>query len=80
MCSQDTRTPAERQGMLDSAILSLLISEDSHRPWSVEEIEREIRRDATDSLWRLHGGGLIHRLEGFVWAARPAVMLDEINV
>jgi hypothetical protein len=66
--------------MLDSAILSLLINEGSHRPWSVDEIEREVRRDPTDSLGRLHGGGLIHRLESFVWAARPAVILDELDV
>jgi hypothetical protein len=80
MHDQDTRTPAESEALIDGAILSLLINEDSHRPWSVEEIERELQRDATDSLGRLHGGGLIHHLDRFVWAARPAVMLDEINV
>jgi hypothetical protein len=79
MHDQDTRTPAEREAVLDSAILSLLVSEDSHRPWSVAEVEREVQRDATDSLGRLYGGGLIHRLDGFVWAARPAVILDEIS-
>jgi hypothetical protein len=35
-------------------------------------------RDVTDSLNRLYGGGLIHRLDGFVWASRAAVMADEI--
>jgi hypothetical protein len=66
--------------LLDSAILHLLVHEDSHRPWSVEEIQREVRRDPTNSLWRLHGGGLVHSLEGFVWAARSAVMLDALDV
>ena len=80
MHDQDTRTPTEREGLLDSAVLSLLVNEDSHRPWAVEEIEREVHRDTTDSLWRLQGGGLIHRLDRFVWASRAAVMLDEINV
>jgi hypothetical protein len=72
--------PAEREALLDSAILHLLIHENSHRLWAVEEIGREVRRDPTDSLGRLQGGGLIHRLEGFVWAARPAVMIDELDV
>jgi len=80
MHDQDTRTPIEREALQDSAILSLLINEGSHRPWSVEEIGREVRNDPTDSLGRLQGGGLIHRLERFVWAARPAVMLDALDV
>jgi hypothetical protein len=58
----DETTPAERQALIDSAILSLLINEDSHRPWSVQEVEREVQQNATDSLGRLYGGGLIHRL------------------
>ena len=73
-------TPAEREALIDGAILGLLVNDDSHRPWSVQEVEREVQRDATDSLGRLHGGGLIHRLDGFVWAARPAVMLDALDV
>lgn len=73
-------TPADREALLDSAILHLLIHEDSHRPWAVEEIGREVRNDPTDSLGRLQGGGLIHRLDRFVWAARPAVVLDELDV
>ena len=46
------------------------VNQDSHRPWAVDEIAREVHGDVTDSLGRLHGGGLIHRLEGFVWASR----------
>jgi hypothetical protein len=34
--------------------------------------------DPTDSLARLYGGGLIHRLEGFVWASHAAVYAEEI--
>jgi hypothetical protein len=79
MHDQDTRTPAQRQAILDSGVLHLLVNEDSHRPWAVEEIQREIRQDPTDSLWRLQGGGLIHRLDRFVWASRAAVMIDEIS-
>ena len=78
MHDQTTLSPAERQGQLDSAILGLLMLETSHRPWSVDEIAREIGKDPTDSLNRLYGGGLIHRLDGFVWATRAAAMADEI--
>jgi hypothetical protein len=57
----------------------MLMLESSHRPWSVDEIAREMGSDTTDSLRRLFGGGLIHRLDGFVWASRAAVMADEIS-
>jgi hypothetical protein len=76
---QDEMTPAERQGQLDSAILMTLMEETSHRPWSFEEIAREMGENPIDSLNRLYGGGLVHRLEGFYWASRAAVMADEIS-
>jgi predicted transcriptional regulator len=78
MHDEPTPTAIERDAQEDSAILGLLMLETSHRPWAVEEIAREMGRDATDSLNRLYGGGLIHRLDGFVWATRAAVMADEI--
>jgi hypothetical protein len=74
-----TLTPIERDGQIDSAILGLLIDVDATRPWSFDEIAREMGMNPTDSLNRLYGGGLIHRLEGFVWATRAAVMADEIR-
>ncbi len=74
-------TPAERADHADSVVLRLLVSEDSHRPWAIEEVEREIGRDPTDSLGRLYGAGLIHRLDHFVWASRAAVVaLKGLNV
>lgn len=78
MHDEPTPTVIERDAQEDSAILALLMLETSHRPWAVEEIAREMGRDVTDSLNRLYGGGLIHRLESFVWASRAAVMADEI--
>jgi hypothetical protein len=80
MPEQPTLTPAEREGQTDAAILGLLINDGNHRPWSVDEIVREIGWDTTDSLNRLYGAGLIHRQEGFVWATRAAVMVDEISM
>jgi hypothetical protein len=78
MHDQTTLSPAKREGQLDSAILGLLMMETSHRPWSFDEIAREIGENPTDSLNRLYGGGLIHRLDGFVWGTRAAVMAGEI--
>ena len=78
MHDEPTPTVIERDAQEDSAILALLMLETSHRPWAVEEIARDMGRDVTDSLNRLYGGGLIHRLDGFVWATRAAVMADEI--
>lgn len=78
MHDEPTPTVIERDAQEDSAILALLTLETSHRPWAVEEIAREMGRDVTDSLNRLYGGGLIHRVDGFVWASRAAVMADEI--
>ncbi|MGD0454466.1 MAG: hypothetical protein ABSB69_12780 [Solirubrobacteraceae bacterium] len=80
MHDQPTLTPAEEDGQIDSAILGLLIYGSAQRPWSKDEITREIGSDPTDSLNRLYGGGLIHRLESFVWATRAAVMAEEISL
>lgn len=63
----------------DRAILGLLIDEDCQRLWSVAEIEQEIGEDATSGLARLHGAGLAHRLDGFVWATRAAVEADQLT-
>jgi hypothetical protein len=69
----------ERDNAEDSAIMMTLLQETSHRPWAVDEVAREMGRDVTDSLRRLYGGGLIHRLDGFVWVSRAAAMADEIG-
>ncbi|HEX3909558.1 MAG TPA: hypothetical protein VHW67_02505 [Solirubrobacteraceae bacterium] len=69
----------ERDNAQDRAIMMTLLEETSHRPWAVEEVARELGKDVTDSLRRLYGGGLIHRLDGFVWASRAAAIADEIG-
>jgi hypothetical protein len=75
-----TRTVIEEDNMIDEAILAMLLDENSHRPWAVEEIAREIGKDTDDSLRRLYGAGLIHRLDGFVWATHAAAKADEIRM
>ena len=75
MRHQRSYTPADDVTVSDRAILTLLLDDDSQRPWAVAELARELGdpEETHDALARLHGAGLIHRLEGFVFATRPAV-------
>ena len=75
MHEQAIETPAEREAGEDDAVLGLLLYEHPGL-WSVAEVERAMgdRVVAQDSLARLHGAGLVHRLsEGFVFATRAAL-------
>jgi hypothetical protein len=78
----EERTPStvEEDGQIDHAIMLLLLDREAQRPWSEQEIEREIGCDVTDSLARLYAAGLIHRLQGFVWAGRPAIAAEATGV
>jgi len=64
---------------LDSELLQTLTSDDSHRPWSLAELACELGADPTDPLARLSRAGLIHRLDQYVWATRPAVRAQELH-
>jgi hypothetical protein len=70
---------AERDAHTDHVILGLLISDSSHRPWSVDEVEREVGGEAVDGLARLCGAGLLHRLDTFVWPTRAALIADQLT-
>jgi predicted transcriptional regulator len=62
------------------AILVLLVSSGSERPWSLGELEAEVD-DASavqDGVRQLQGLGLVHRCEEFVWPTRAAVAADEL--
>jgi predicted transcriptional regulator len=75
MHDQRSPTVAEDEERADFAVLHLLTDDDAQRPWTVDEVAREIgdRIEAEDSLARLYGAGLVHRIEGFVFATRPAL-------
>lgn len=77
----DQRSPAEADDQNDAAVLSLLLDLDAQRPWSIDEVAREIGDSlaVTDSLARLHGAGLVHRLGGFVFATRAAQRGTELE-
>lgn len=81
MHQEPTLSVTEKEGMIDQAVLSLLVNADDQRLWSFEEIEREMGENPIDSLNRLYGGGLVHRLDKkFFWATRAALMMDEIEM
>jgi hypothetical protein len=70
----------EQERHTDGVILSFLLAGDAQRPWSEEEVAREIEDPvaAADGLRRLARGGLVHRLDGFVFASRAAQVAEEI--
>jgi hypothetical protein len=72
--------PEVEDDQIDGAVLALLTTNDGQRPWSEDEIARELKMDPSDSLNRLYGSGLIHRLHGFVWASRAALLAGQIAV
>jgi predicted transcriptional regulator len=79
MHDQPSQEPGERMDQLDRSLLATLTADDSHRPWSVDELARELGEDPSAPLARLQRAGLIHQLERFVWAARPAVRAQELH-
>jgi hypothetical protein len=70
---------AEQDARADRATLELLLYDDSPRPWSDEEIGREIGGGAPDCIARLHAAGLLHRLGGFAWPTRAAIIAHTLN-
>ncbi|MDX6699473.1 MAG: hypothetical protein QOE65_2870 [Solirubrobacteraceae bacterium] len=80
MSDEPGLSPVEDEERNDVAVLALLLS-DHARPWSDDEVAREIGDPtaATDSLARLYGAGLVHRLGGFVFATRPALRSGHLS-
>jgi hypothetical protein len=80
---KSTLSPAEQEQNTDGTILLWLTLDAAQRPWSVEEVIRELgnRNNAIDAIARLYGVGLIHRTsDDFVWATRAAIRADEIAI
>lgn len=74
------RSAVERDSAIDEAVMGLLLGEYDGL-WAVEEVEREIGDSvqARDSLDRLVGGGLVHKVdERFVSASRAARLAREV--
>jgi hypothetical protein len=74
MHDQRTPDPAEVDDKDQAAVLDLLVGSDGVL-WSDAEVARAIGDPirVADALGALHRAGLVHRLDGFVFATRPAV-------
>lgn len=64
-------TVADEEDRVDATVLLLLLDE-THPVWHVDEIAAEIDDAvaASDALARLHASRLVHRLEDFVLVTR----------
>jgi predicted transcriptional regulator len=71
---------AHQGAQTDRVVMALLL--DQHPGlWRADEIARELGDDVgvADSLARLHGTGLVHRLEDFVFPTVAAVHAFRID-
>ncbi|MGA8353601.1 MAG: hypothetical protein WB698_05490 [Solirubrobacteraceae bacterium] len=68
-------TVAQQESIADEIVLDMLLDIEWQRPWSVEEIARELGDpvEADDCLGRLIRRGLVHQLNGYVFASRAAI-------
>lgn len=74
MQSEDMRSPEQEDRDMDAVVMTLLLDE-RYDVWALIEIERAVGNAVAvaDSLRRLQGFGLVHRLDrGFVMASRTA--------
>jgi len=64
------------------AVLGLLLRPNDQRPWSVEEVEREVGETlaVTDAIAALHAAGLLHRCGKFVFASHAAMSMDRLSL
>jgi hypothetical protein len=67
--------------MAQEAVLGLLLQRDGPGIWSEDELARAVGKpmDVEDAIVRLYGEGLIHRLDGFVFATRAAIHYEKIS-
>jgi hypothetical protein len=72
--------PAET---IESGILDRLTYQDDQRPWSIDELIRDVgqKLGVVDAVAKLHGLGLIHHTsDDFIFATRAAVRANELSL
>jgi NaMN:DMB phosphoribosyltransferase len=65
---------------IESLVLLLLLDGTNQRPWSASELGREFGDPdkAAVAVASLHASGLVHLIDGFVFATRAAVRANEL--
>jgi hypothetical protein len=81
MQDEPSQNATEEDERAQKAVLGLLLRPSEQRPWSVNEVEREVGEVLTvaDAISALHAVGLIHRCGDFVFASRAALCMDRLS-
>jgi hypothetical protein len=82
MQDETSQNASEEDERAQKAVLGLLLRPNEQRPWSVDEIEREVgeKLAVTDAIAALHAAGLLHRCGEFVFASHAAVSMDRLSL
>lgn len=82
MQDETSQNPREEDERAQKAVLGLLLRPNEQRPWSVDEVKREVGEAlaVTDAIAALHAAGLIHRCGDFVFASRAALCMDRLSL
>lgn len=82
-CNRTDSTPVrDEQSIIESGLMTLLLSPMHPGPWTRTEVQREMgeRFGVTDALAALNGAGLIHIEGELVLASRTARRMDELDL
>jgi hypothetical protein len=72
------KSVGEAERCVDRNLLALMLDDDRGL-WSFDELAREFGADVEDSVTRLYGAGLIHKVDGgFVFATRAAARAHDL--
>jgi hypothetical protein len=65
---------------LESLVLGSLLDDDSHGPWTVQELALQFGEIAAiDAVTNLHAAGLVHLCHELVFPTRPAARCFRIS-